>query len=134
MSKTLVATKAAAAAVGPYSQAIACSGFVFVSGQLPLHPATGEMPDGIEAQTRQSLDNLTAILKAAGSSLAAVIKTTVFLKNMDEFAIMNRIYGEYFTSDFPARSTIEVAKLPRGALVEVEAIAHGGKVAEDVVR
>jgi 2-iminobutanoate/2-iminopropanoate deaminase len=123
MSKAIITTKEAAAAVGPYSQGTRAGDFVFASGQLPINPSTGAIPEGIEAQTRQSLANLTAVLVAGGASLASVTKTTVFLKNMDDFATMNGIYGEYFTDAPPARSTVEVARLPRGALVEVEAVA-----------
>jgi 2-iminobutanoate/2-iminopropanoate deaminase len=123
MSKTIVSTPKAAPAVGPYSQATRSEQMVFASGQLPIDPATGTIPDGIEAQTRQSLANLTAVLEAGGAALASVMKTTVFLKNMNDFAAMNAIYAGAFTDAPPARSTIEVARLPRDALVEIEAIA-----------
>lgn len=106
----------------PLSHAIHAAGFVFISGQLPFG-AGGAYPDGFEAQLRQVFVNLTAALKAAGSDLPKVVKTTVFLKSMDDFAELNRIYGEYFASEPPARSTIEVARLPKDALVEIEAIA-----------
>jgi 2-iminobutanoate/2-iminopropanoate deaminase len=122
-SKIIISTSAAATAVGPYSQAVRAADLVFASGQLPIDPATGTIPDGIEAQTRQSLANLAAVLQAGGADLSSVTKTTVFLKNMEDFMAMNRIYGEYFKEMPPARSTIEVARLPRDALVEVEAIA-----------
>lgn len=118
----IIATAAAAAAVGPYSQGISANGLVFISGQLPIN-LEGVMPEGIEAQTRQSLANVLAVLKAAGSSQELVLKTTVFLKNMDDFAAMNAIYAEVFGTSLPARSTIEVARLPRNALVEIECIA-----------
>jgi 2-iminobutanoate/2-iminopropanoate deaminase len=121
--KTVVKTDKAAPAAGPYSQAIRTDALVFASGQLPIDPTSGEMPAGIEAQTRQSIANLTAVLEAGGASLSSVVKTTVFLKNMDDFAVMNGIYAEHFKELAPARSTIEVARLPKDALVEVEAIA-----------
>lgn len=123
MEKTVVKTSKAAPAAGPYSQAIKTEAFVFASGQLPIDPATGNLPDGIEAQTRQSLANLAAVLDEGGASFATVVKTTVFLKNMSDFAVMNGIYAEYFKDAPPARSTIEVARLPKDALVEIEAIA-----------
>lgn len=121
--RTVVSTSAAAPAVGPYSQAIRSGDLVFASGQLPIDPATGTVPDGVEAQTRQSLANLAAVLGAGGADLATVVKTTVFLKNMDDFARMNAVYAEHFPAAPPARSTVEVARLPRDVLVEVEAVA-----------
>ncbi|CAO3437668.1 Rid family detoxifying hydrolase [Azospirillum endophyticum] len=124
MTKTIIATAAAAPAVGPYSQATRLGDFVFASGQLPIDPATGAFPDGVEAQTRRSLTNLAAVLEAGGASLATVVKTTVFLKDMQDFAVMNAVYAEHFPGEAPARSTVEVARLPRDALVEIEAIAH----------
>ncbi len=123
MDRTVVHTSAAPAALGPYSQAVAGAGLVFCAGQLPIDPATGEIPDGIAAQTRQSLANVAAVLAAGGASIASVLKTTVFLKDMDQFAAMNAVYATVFTDSPPARSTVEVARLPRDALVEVEAIA-----------
>jgi 2-iminobutanoate/2-iminopropanoate deaminase len=119
----IVNTKDAAPAAGPYSQATRTEQFVFASGQLPLDPATGEMPKGIEAQTRMSIANLAAVLKEGGASLDTVMKTTVFLKDMGDFAVMNGIYADHFKTAPPARSTIEVARLPKDALVEIEAIA-----------
>jgi 2-iminobutanoate/2-iminopropanoate deaminase len=121
--RTVVHTSSAPAALGPYSQGIAAAGLLFVAGQLPADPATSAIPDGIEAQTRQSLSNVATILEAGGASLASVVKTTVFLKNMNDFAAMNAVYGTFFTAAPPARSTIEVARLPRDVLIEVEAIA-----------
>ena len=121
--KSVVKTDKAAPAAGPYSQAIQTEAMVFASGQLPIDPASGDIPAGIEAQTKRSLANLAAVLEAGGASLATVVKTTVFLKNMDDFAAMNAIYAEHFIEMAPARSTIEVARLPKDALVEVEAIA-----------
>lgn len=126
-AKTIIATPKAAAAVGPYSQATRCGDFVFASGQLPIDPATGEFPEGVEAQTKQSLANLSAVLEAGGASLGSIVKTTVFLKNMTDFAAMNGVYATYFPDAPPARSTIEVARLPRDALVEIEAVAFAGK-------
>ncbi|MBY0383301.1 MAG: RidA family protein [Xanthobacteraceae bacterium] len=125
--KTVVSTSKAAPAAGPYSQAIQTSDLVFASGQLPIDPKTGTIPDGVEAQTRQSLANLSAVLEEGGASFASVVKTTVFLKNMGDFAAMNAIYAENFTELPPARSTIEVARLPKDALVEIEAIALRAK-------
>ncbi|RTL49555.1 MAG: deaminase [Bradyrhizobiaceae bacterium] len=119
--KSVISTPKAAPAAGPYSQAIGFGDFVFASGQLPLD-LSGKIPEGVEAQTRQSIANLSAVLEAGGASLASVVKTTVFLKNMSDFAVMNGIYAEHF-KESPARSTIEVARLPRDALVEIEAIA-----------
>jgi 2-iminobutanoate/2-iminopropanoate deaminase len=121
--RTVVHTSSAPAALGPYSQGIAAAGLLFVAGQLPADPATSAIPDGIEAQTRQSLSNVATILEAGGASLASVVKTTVFLKNMNDFAAMNAVYATFFTAAPPARSTIEVARLPRDVLIEVEAIA-----------
>ncbi|WP_454629970.1 RidA family protein [Bradyrhizobium cenepequi] len=121
--KFLVSTDKAAAAAGPYSQAVRTEQFVFASGQLPIDPGSGMIPEGIEQQTRQSLVNLSAVLEAGGASFESVVKTTVFLKNMGDFAVMNGIYAEFFGNALPARSTIEVARLPKDALVEVEAIA-----------
>ena len=118
-------TPDAPAAIGPYSQAIDSGhGLVFVSGQLPIVPATGVFPEGgVQAQTRQSLINAEAILKAAGLSLANVVKTTVFLADMGDFAAMNEIYAQFFAEPFPARSAVAVKTLPKGALVEIECIA-----------
>lgn len=121
--KSLISTDKAAPAVGPYSQGTHTEQLVFASGQLPIDPKTGNIPDGIEQQTRQSLANLAAVLEAGGASFASVMKTTVFLKNMNDFTAMNAVYAELFKDAPPARSTIEVARLPKDALVEVEAIA-----------
>jgi 2-iminobutanoate/2-iminopropanoate deaminase len=118
-----IQTDKAPAAVGPYSQAIMANGFIFCSGQLPIDPANNEVPTGVVAQTQQSLKNLAAILTEAGAGLDAIVKTTVFLKDMNSFAEMNRVYAEFFGAVPPARSTIEVARLPRDVLVEIEAIA-----------
>ncbi len=122
--KTVIATTAAPGAIGPYSQAIEANGLVFVSGQIPLDPATGAfVPGGVEAQAEQSLKNLKAVLEAAGCSLADVVKTTVFLTNMGDFAAVNEVYARFFTAECPARSAVQVGALPKGALVEIEAIA-----------
>lgn len=123
--KKVLHTTEAPAAIGPYSQGIQSPSVTITSGQLPIDPATGTMPNGIEEQTRQSLANCSAVLAAAGLTLENVIKTTVFLKNMDDFAAMNRVYANFFTGDYPARSAVEVARLPKDALVEIECIAVG---------
>lgn len=122
--RTRISTSGAPAAIGPYSQAIAAGGFIFCSGQVALDPASGELgPDDVQAQTRRALENLSAVLSEGGATLGDVVKTTVFLVRMDDFAAMNEVYGEYFASEPPARSTIAVAALPKGARVEIEAIA-----------
>ena len=122
--RTVVSTSSAPPAIGPYSQAITAGEFVFCSGQIPLDPANGQLVEGdIEAQTRRVLDNLRAVLEAAGSSLERVVKTTIFLQDMSDFQIVNGIYAEYFGSEPPARSTVQVARLPRDVRVEIEAIA-----------
>ena len=123
--KQRINTENAPAAIGPYSQAIdSGTGLIFVSGQLPIDPATGAFPEGgVQEQTRQSLTNAKAILEAAGLSLANVVKTTVFLADMGDFAAMNEIYAQFFSEPFPARSAVAVKTLPKGALVEVECIA-----------
>jgi 2-iminobutanoate/2-iminopropanoate deaminase len=125
--KKAVSTKSAPAAIGPYSQAVHIGDFLYTSGQVGLDPATGALVEGgIETQTTRVLDNLKAVLEAAGTDFAHVVKTTVFLKNMGDFAAMNAIYGKYFAPEgivAPARSTVEVARLPKDALVEIEAIA-----------
>lgn len=120
--KTTVNTGKAPAAIGPYVQAVKAGGLVITSGQLPIDPATGAFPEGIQAQTRQSLTNVKAILEEAGLTMDDVLKTTVFLSDMNNFAAMNEVYATFFTS-FPARSAVEVARLPKDALVEIEVIA-----------
>lgn len=122
MSKEIISTENAPKAIGPYSQATKVNGFVFVSGQLPINPALGQMPEGIEAQARQCLENLSAIILEAGADLSQVVKTTIFLKDMDHFKTVNEVYGQYFKGNYPARSTVQVAKLPLDAEVEIEAI------------
>lgn len=124
--KKVVQSNAAPKALGPYSQAIVAGGMVYCAGQIPLDPATGNLVEGgIAEQTHQVLKNLRAVLKAAGSDLDRAVKTTVFLKSMDSFAAMNEVYGrpEYFGSAAPARSTVEVARLPRDVMVEIEVVA-----------
>lgn len=123
MAKTVIATKNSPAAIGPYSQGIKLNDLIFSSGQLGMDPATGELVSGVKAQTEQAMKNLKAVLEAGGSSLDRVIKTTIFLKNMTDFPVVNEVYGSFFSGDKPARSTIEVAALPKGGLVEIEAIA-----------
>jgi 2-iminobutanoate/2-iminopropanoate deaminase len=122
--RKVIATNDGPKAIGPYSQAIKANGLVFVSGQISLDPATQQLIDGdVAAQTERVLRNITGILRAAGSSLAQVLKTTVFLKSMNDFGAMNEVYGRHFTADPPARSTIEVARLPKDVLVEIDVIA-----------
>jgi 2-iminobutanoate/2-iminopropanoate deaminase len=123
MSKEVIFTDKAPKAIGPYSQAIKFGNILFISGQVPVNPATGELTGDIKVQTRQVLENIKSILAAAGASASDVVKTTVFLQNLDDFAAMNEIYGAYFPKEAPARSTVEVARIPRGALIEIEAIA-----------
>ena len=124
MSKTVIATSNAPAAIGPYSQAIRVGNLLYTSGQLALDPATGSFVEGgIKEQTYQALTNVKAILNDAGTNMGSVIKTTVFLKDMDDFAAMNAVYAEFFSEPFPARSAVQVAKLPKDGLVEIEVIA-----------
>lgn len=120
----VVSTEAAPGAIGPYSQAIKVNGMVFCSGQIPIDPATGQFAaEDVSGQTEQVLKNLSAVLEASGSSLERVVKTTVFLADMNDFAAMNEIYGKYFSSNKPARATVQAARLPRDARVEIECIA-----------
>ncbi len=123
MSKKIISTTNAPAAIGPYSQAVESNGFVFASGQIPIDPATGNIPEGIEAQAKQALTNVRNLIEAAGLTLDNVVKTSVFIRNMDDFARVNEIYSTYFTKDFPARSCVEVSRLPKDVLIEVEVIA-----------
>lgn len=129
MERHCIVTPTAPAAIGPYSQGVKANGaLLFTAGQIPLDPATGELVTGdIRIQTRRVLENLKAVLEAGRSNLAAVVKTTVFLKDMGEFAAMNEVYAGYFPTDPPARSTVEVARLPRDVRVEIEAIALTGE-------
>lgn len=125
--KQVVSTTGAPAAIGPYSQAIVSKGFAFVSGQIPLDPATGALVSGgIAEQTARVLDSLKAVLEAAGASLSSVVKTTVYLKDMGEFAAMNEVYARYFTENPPARATVEAARLPKDVRVEIDCIATVG--------
>ena len=121
--KTIICTDKAPAAIGPYSQAIEINGMIYTSGVIPVNPATGEIPDGIEAQAKQAIGNLIQLLQAAQSEAENVVKTTVFIKNMNDFGIINEIYAQYFTGDYPARSCVEVARLPKDVLIEIEAVA-----------
>ena len=119
----IIRTNNAPAAIGPYSQAVEVNGMVFTSGQIPVNPATGEIPEGIEAQAEQVMVNVKNLLEAAGTSMENVIKTTVFIKDMNDFGTINGIYSKYFEKDCPARSCVEVARLPKDVLMEMEAIA-----------
>ena len=124
LEKNIVWTETAPAAIGPYSQAVKAGGMVFTSGVIPVDPGTGKVVDGqIDEQAKQVLENLKAVLAASGSSLELAVKTTCFLANLDNFAAFNSIYGSYFDADPPARSTVQVARLPLGVLVEVECVA-----------
>ena len=125
MDKKIISTDAAPKAIGPYSQAVIANGFAFLSGQIPLDPATNQLIEGdIAAQTERVMANLKAVLEACGSSLGDVVKTTVFLKDMGEFAKMNEVYGRHFSENPPARATVEAARLPRDVRVEIECIAR----------
>jgi 2-iminobutanoate/2-iminopropanoate deaminase len=123
--KKIISTPTAPAAIGPYSQAVVAHGFAFLSGQIPLDPATGQLIEArdIAAQTQRVLENLQAVLGACGSSLSKVVKTTVYLKDMGEFALMNEVYARYFPENAPARATVEAARLPRDVRVEIDCIA-----------
>lgn len=123
MNKTVIATEKSPAAIGPYSQAIEVNGMIYTSGVIGVDPKTGEAGATIEEQTKQVFENLKGLLEDAGSGLDQAVKTTVFIKNMDDFAIVNEIYASYFTGAFPARSCVEVARLPKDLLIEVEVIA-----------
>jgi len=125
LTRQTVSAKNAPAAVGPYVHAVKAGETLYTSGQLGLIPQTGTLPEGIEAQTKQALENLKAVVEAAGLNLSNVVKTTVFLADMNDFATVNKIYAEYFTGEAPARSCVQVAKLPKDGLVEIEAIAVG---------
>ena len=122
--RTIINTEEAPAAIGPYSQAVKTDTMVFISGQLAFDPATGNLvTDDIKAEARQAMNNLKTILEASDSSLEKVVKTTLFIKNMDDFPLINEVYGEFFIGDFPARACVEVARLPRDAHFEIEAVA-----------
>lgn len=123
--KQVIHTDSAPAAIGPYSQAVQIGSLLFTSGQVPLDPATGTVVEGgIEEQAAQALNNIKAILNQAGTNMGAVVKTTVFLKDMDDFAAMNQVYAQFFQEPYPARSAVQVARLPKDVLVEIEAIAQ----------
>lgn len=123
--KKIISTPNAPGAIGPYSQAVRADKFIFVSGQIPINPATGEFPEGgIEAQAKQSLENVKAILASEGYTMDDVVKTTVLLDDINDFAAANKIYAEYFTKDCPARACFAVAKIPKSALIEIEVIAY----------
>lgn len=123
--KEIISTNEAPAAIGPYSQAIMVNGLLFTSGVIPIVPATGKIVEGgIEAQADQAIGNLVALIKASGAKVENTIKTTVFIKDMNDFAKINEIYAKYFTTDFPARSCVEVARLPKDVLIEIEAIVE----------
>src|SRR6056297_3562515 len=121
--KKIIQTDNAPKAIGPYSQATKAAGLIFISGQLPINPKTGEMPNNVKEQTKQSMENIKAILESDGLSMKNIVKTTVLLKNINDFATMNETYGQYFESEPPARAAYEVANLPKAALVEIECIA-----------
>jgi 2-iminobutanoate/2-iminopropanoate deaminase len=126
--REIVKTENAPAAIGPYSQAVCAGGFVFASGQIPLDPKTGQFVEGgVREQTEQVMRNLSAVLEAAGTGLDRVVKTTVFLADMDDFAAVNEVYGQYFAENPPARATVQAARLPRDARVEIEVVALAGK-------
>ncbi len=127
MPKEIISTKEAPAAIGPYSQAVKVGDIVFVSGQIPLDPVTGEMvPGDVEAQTKRVMENLRAVLKAAGAGFEHVVRSTIYLTNLGDFAKVNAIYGSYFPNEPPARATVQVSALPRGSQVEIDVVAHLG--------
>jgi len=123
MNKQTVSTQNAPAAIGPYSQGVKVGNLIFTSGQLPINPQSGELVAAIEGATKQSLDNVKAILESAGSSMDKIVKTVVFLRDMNDFVAMNAVYATYFPSNPPARSAVQVARLPKDAILEIEAIA-----------
>ncbi|MBQ8970335.1 MAG: RidA family protein [Lachnospiraceae bacterium] len=123
MDKKVISTDKAPAAIGPYSQAIEVNGLIYTSGMIPVIPATGEVVEGLENQAKQALSNLKALLEASGSGMDKIVKTTVFIKDMNDFAKINEIYATFFTGAIPARSCVEVARLPKDVLLEIEAIA-----------
>lgn len=122
-----IKTSNAPAAIGPYSQAIKLGDLLFTSGQIPIDPATGNIPEGVEAQAEQALTNIKNLIEASGASISDTVKTTVFIKNMDDFSKINEIYAKYFSEPFPARSCVEVARLPKDVLLEIEAIVEINK-------
>ena len=130
--KKIISTQNAPAAIGPYSQAVEWNGMIFSSGMIPVNPQTGEIPEDVEQQARQVFTNLSNLLMAAGTSMDKVIKTTVFIKDMNDFAAINQIYQEFFNGDFPARSCVEVARLPKDVKIEMEVIAEKQEENENV--
>ena len=127
MRKEIISTDEAPKAIGPYSQAVRVGGLVFLSGQIPLDPKTGELIAGdVTDQTRRVMDNLAAVLRASGLHLSEVVKSTIYLTNLGDFSKVNEVYGSYFQSEPPARATVQVAALPRGAAIEIDMIAHAG--------
>jgi len=122
--KKIISTENAPAAIGPYSQAVEWGGMIFTSGMIPVNPKTGEIPEAVTDQARQVLVNLTNLLEAAGTTMDKVIKTTVFIKDMNDFAAINEVYKEFFSENFPSRSCVEVARLPKDVKIEVELIAE----------
>ncbi len=127
MAKEIIKTEKAPKAVGPYSQAVKIGNFLFISGQLPINPSTGEIKGDIKIQTRQTLENIKSILSSADMSLQDIVKTTVFLQDLNDFNSMNEVFQEYFANDPPARACVEVSKIPKGALIEIESIAATNK-------
>ena len=119
----IISTKSAPTVIGPYSQALVVNNFVFCSGQIGIDPKTGVLTPGVQSQIKQTLNNLKAVLEASGSSLNQVVKTTVYIKNMSDYPLFNKIYGEFFNSNKPARATVEVSRLPKDCLIEIDAIA-----------
>jgi len=122
MNRKVISTDRAPGAIGPYSQGVIIGNLVYTSGQLPIDVTTGIMPDGVKAQTKQSLENIKAILEAGGSSIKNAVKLLIFIKDMNDFVIVNEVYGQFFTENYPTRSCVEVARLPKDALIEIEAI------------
>ena len=123
MNKIIINTENAPGVIGPFNQGVVAGKLLFTSGQLPMHPRTGDVPDGVEAQTIQVMENLKAIVEAAGAGMQNIVKTTVYLQNMEDFAAVNEIYAGYFPATPPARACVEVSKMAKGALVEIDAIA-----------
>ena len=122
--KKAVSTNKSPQAIGPYSQGVSFGDLIFTSGQIPVNPASSEIPSGIKEQTKQVLSNISAVLEAAGSSMDKVLKTTVYIKDMNDFAAMNEVYSSFFKEPFPARTTVEVSRLPKDVFVEIEAVAY----------
>ncbi|MDD3415314.1 MAG: RidA family protein [Lachnospiraceae bacterium] len=123
MDKKVISTTKAPAAIGPYSQAIEVNGMIFTSGMIPINPETGEIVEGLQEQAKQALTNVKSLLESQGSEMGKIIKTTVFIKDMNDFAKINEVYATFFNGDYPARSCVEVARLPKDVLIEIEAIA-----------